>query len=242
MKNGVSLITPTGDRFLCFLLCQYYVSRQTRQPDQWIVVDDGHYPMSQDLLYNKSVDYFYREQKADDPKHTLTRNFCLALSKVEYDKVIIFEDDDWYDKDYIKKYEELLETYSLVGQANTHYYHVQTRRFFKNNNNTHSSLCQTAFRSELISYILERLKDYKHYTVDLEIWRNQTDSKFIFSQEKQMCIGIKGLPGRSGLTTGHKINHPLYAQNTDFDMSNLKTWIGNDYLFYESFFERKGIV
>lgn len=43
----ITAITPTGDRPLAFVLCQIWMMRQTVQPDQWIVIDDGSKPMPQ---------------------------------------------------------------------------------------------------------------------------------------------------------------------------------------------------
>ena len=37
----ITVITCTGDRPEAFKLCRTWMSRQTRKPDQWIVVDDG---------------------------------------------------------------------------------------------------------------------------------------------------------------------------------------------------------
>ena len=39
--DGITVITPTGDRWKALKRCKFYMERQTIKPDQWLITDDG---------------------------------------------------------------------------------------------------------------------------------------------------------------------------------------------------------
>ena len=47
----------------------------------------------------------------------------------------------------------------------------------------------------------------------------------------QLAIGIKGMPGRSGIGTGHKLGNG-FTGIKDADLSKLKEFMGEDYKYY----------
>lgn len=66
-QEGITIITPTGDRHEMFSLCAKWVSKQTVQPNQWIIVDDGKIPLCPPTM--PFITYVRRVPKIDDPTH-----------------------------------------------------------------------------------------------------------------------------------------------------------------------------
>ena len=208
----VTIITATGSRPEAFGLCEQYVSRQTRKPDRWIVVDDGS--PETELSSGQEV---IRPLPMEGP--SLDRNLLAAFDLLTpADEAIVFlEDDDWYDFRYLEKYVPLLETYPIVGEADAIYYNVQTRRVLNNRNRQHASLCSTLIRYEAIDALRQICQEGNlnagHSFADIKLWRF---SKFggrgflNFDPVKPpLSVGIKGMPGRFGIGKGHD---PLWLE------------------------------
>lgn len=154
VSKGVTVITCTGDRFQAFELLKIWMRNQTRQPDQWIVVDDGKIPMSP----IGDFEYIRREPTNTDYTHTLCLNMPEALNAVRYDKIIIMEDDDWYSPIYIDYMEKLLDKADLVGFGNLVFYYPSTRKYMEKSVLKTPIFGQTAFRKNIIPLIREICK------------------------------------------------------------------------------------
>lgn len=226
-----TVVTPTGDRPEAFALCCKYIQRQTRQPDAWIVVDDGATStLAPDLPYLK---YVQRDRTRDiEGQHTLPVQLLEALNHVRTDAILIMEDDDWYAPDYCEKMLAMFEEHSrplLVGQGQTVYYNVKVRKYFVHYNRAHASLQQTAFHVALADDLRKLCK--RCYTrndpyVDLRMWRTFGCKKSLLLDATYSSIGIKGMPGRLGTCSGH-VNTAPFKQDTP-KMDRLRGWIGND--------------
>ncbi len=229
-----TILTPTGDRPRTFKLCEYYVLRQSIQPKEWIVIDDGIESLP--IVSHSFLKYIRRDQKETDGNHTLPIQLINALQYVTTDLVIIFEDDDWYRSDYCEQILKLFEKHgnaSLIGQAQSIYYHLSFRKYYPIGNLDRASLCQTAFRSSLIPTITHICESLKNPFVDLQLWKS-VKSNFLLKNEAPMCIGMKGLPGRhSNTTMGHKGTASGFRP--DPNLCKLKELIGNDVTLYEDF-------
>ena len=208
MKEGITLITPTGDRPLTFRLCEQWMSKQTRPYDQWIIVDDG----VEQTQFTMGQEYIRRERGAYDPPHTLHLNLLEALPHIEYTNVFIIEDDDYYHPTYLAQYMEWLDHNHIVGQGEAIYYSVSTRTWKQHRNKTHCSLCQTAFHSINIS-ILEDICKANAKMIDVTFWKLAAGRKKIDTVKPKLCIGLKGMPGRKNLACKN--------QMLPFDDSNL---------------------
>ena len=220
----ISLVTPTGDRPEAFELTRKWISMQTLQPDQWLVIDDGKIPLP--LHLRDGVDYIRREPK-DGEGHTLTLNMKVALPHIKGDKILIIEDDDWYGPNYISTMSKHLDNYNLVGESYARYYHVPTMRCRRIGNTRHASFCQTGFTNKLLS-IFEKCLEGDPY-IDARFWSAVTDKKYlIMDSEDQLRLhcSLKGLRGRKGIGTGHDPNANYYQ--VDSGLQYLIKWVGED--------------
>ena len=221
----VTIITPTGGRSEAFALCEKYMARQTLKPDQWLVVDD--YLPRTACTMGQEVIYPAHTWKEGDM--TLTKNLLEALQKATGDYILIIEDDDWYSPKYIETMVSYLKEHDLVGEGRAKYYNIFNSRCMIHTNMEHASLCQTAFTKKLIPDIIKTVKDnITQKFIDIEIWK--IDCKKIIFDGKNICVGIKGMPGRGGIGYGHK-DKMGKPDTRRFHL--LKQWIGSDTTNYE---------
>ena len=228
MKQGITLVTPTGDRPLAFRLCEQWMSKQSITYNQWIVVDDGIDPTE----FTMGQQYIRRERKAYDPPHTLHLNLLEALPHIEYDNVFIIEDDDYYRPNYLETYSEWLERNHIVGQGEAIYYSVVDKSWHQHKNTKHCSLCQTAFKSLNLS-ILEDICAKGPKFIDVNLWRLAAGRKKIDTSLPKLCIGMKGMPGRQNLAC----KNPHFV-NSDLDLSKLDEIIPDSDV-YKNFLQMK---
>jgi len=224
---SLTIITPTGDRPLAFALCQNWVRKQTLQPDQWIVIDDGKIPTEPIV----PMQYVRREPQTDDPKHTLILNLKTAMPLVKGDKVMIIEDDEYYAPEYLEEMALRLAEHEVVGIARAKYYHLPTGGYLQIANTRHASLAQTGFRSSFMPELSELWEGDP--SLDMRLWQKvgQARGLLIVDVFKPLYLGIKGLPGRMGIGAGH--NPTLYRGVRDTaDRAILKKWVPQDYQVY----------
>ena len=239
-------ITLTGDRTLAFALCQKWMSCQTLQPDQWIVVDDGKVPCEWiDQSSTKPtgrIEYVRREPRPEDPKPTLHINFWTALSLIKGEKILIIVYDEYYAPSYIEEMSRQLDQHEIVGIMKNKYYNMTSCGYCTNDNTRRTSLAETAFRSSFLPEFKEFVKNgisglasvspIVRTWLDVLVWKkvNDTTRGFLFvDTEKPLYLGIKGLPGRPGL-----VGHAGYPYR-NFDTSDrkvLKEWIPEHYQIY----------
>lgn len=113
----LTTITVThGNRPWEFANLEHYVKLQTRQPDRWIVVNDGEpyqYEMGQEVHVPTS--------QWGDP---VSRNYLHALERVGPDeKVVLLEDDDYYAPHYLEQYAATLDEVDMCGVGPAPVYH-----------------------------------------------------------------------------------------------------------------------
>lgn len=248
--EGVTVITPTGDRPLAFALCQRWMRRQTRQPDQWIVVDDGKTP----LIPGPTMQYVRREPRSDDPKHTLITNLAAAVPLIRGNKILIMEDDEYYAPRYIEEMASRLEKYEVVGICRSKYYHLPKGGFIRHSNIDHASLAQTGFRSTFLPSVVGLFTGDTY--LDIRIWKkagNVTTLKWgeptvvtnsrtvgngrglLFDDgdgDDKGClyVGMKGLPGRQGIGCGHREYSEYLPDSQNREV--MRKWIPGDYRVY----------
>jgi glycosyltransferase involved in cell wall biosynthesis len=215
----ITVITPTGGRPNAFEYCEKLIARQTRKPDQWIVVDDFEIPtectMNQHLI--RRTPYWKPWE------NTLQLNLIEGLKAVKGDIVLIMEDDDWYHRKYIenmeKKFKEYFDKFEdctsedftlikpslIVAEALTKYYNIKNFSYMTHPNINHGSLFQTGFTADLIPQILTYLNTYSKETwFDFILWREiKSCHKIMFMTKYPWSIGLKGHTGRTGLGAGH---------------------------------------
>ena len=228
--TGITAVTCTGDRPLPFGLCVEYMARQTRRPDQWVIVDDGHVALAEtaaDLQQRcgiADVQILRRAPRLGDPPHTLPINLLTALGRVSNARVAFIEDDDWYHPQHIEVLDADLRAHDLVGCQGIVYYHVAKRcHRLMGADSPHSSLCQTGMTAAVFPMLRRICASIDTGFVDLLLWRGFTGTKKL--THLSYVVGIKGLPGRVGLTMGWR-SHQGYTP--DPSMTYLESLIGTD--------------
>lgn len=214
----ITAITCTGDRHVVFKLCEQWMARQTMKIDQWIVVDDGKVPTKVTL----GQQYIRRDPRTDDPPHTLGLNILAALPHIKGDKILFIEDDDYYKSNYVEVMNKWLNEYHLVGQANAIYYNLKYRWWHTHPNTKHASLCQTGCTTYMLKYLEPLCKQDLRF-IDIEFWAKSLGRKYIDKNTTRMCVGLKGLPGRTGIGMGHDEKFP-----NDPDFFYFKSFLGED--------------
>lgn len=223
-ESKVTCITPTGDRPEAFALTRKWIQSQTRQPDQWIVVDDGKIPLPEEL--RQGLEYVRREPRKNEG-HTLILNMKTALPLIKGDMILIIEDDDWYGPNYISTMVKHLLNHNLVGESHARYYHVPNQKFKRLENTVHASFCQTGFTKNLLSIFEQCLKGDPY--IDMRLWSAGRQHGFLFSDTEdklQLHCSLKGLKGRPGIGSGHNKNSSYYE--TDENYSQLIKWVGEE--------------
>ena len=233
-KDGITVITPHGDRNWCFKRYLYYLERQTLQPNQVLIGHDcsetNRDIISQYIQESKlsSVTKTFWRPYGNDKAKSLTGNLLSVLDAVEYNNVVIMENDDWYHSDYLKRQKLRLQNVLVAGQARTMYYNIRERCYRKNNNTDRASLCETSFVADLIIKFKKccELKRNSAF-VDSRFWKMTRERNWphLLSEDKRYCVGLKGLPGRAGIGVGHR---PGRSYVKDFDWKKLTAMIGKE--------------
>ena len=243
-NNGISVLTCTGDRPQAFSYLCNWMNNQTIKPSEWVIVDDGKTPTT--IPNYPFIKYIRREPKSDDPKHTMILNFKEGLKYITGDKIFVWEDDEYYAPDYINDLSILLDKYEVVGIGRSKYYHLPFSTYFVHPNMGHASLAQTCFRKSFLTD-LNNIIDGDNF-LDFRIWnivnpgevnlketgKSERVSKngrgYIFDDKnKSLYVGMKGLPGRTGIGSGHK---GIGVKDESKNM--LRKWIvrESDFLIY----------
>lgn len=214
----ITVITPTADRPAAWPLAERWMSRQTVQPDQWIVADDGRSPapltMGQEHV---------RRERTHEGGASLAMNLLAAIPRVQGDVVLVMEDDDYYRPNHIETCLKHLERHRAAGCIWLNYYNVE-HRSWRRIKNSCAALCNTSFRRECLPMLEQAARDAMAqgiYHVDRLFWRMAgTDGL----HGDETVIGIKGLPGMKGIGIGHR---PGAGWAKD-DGRKLREWIGED--------------
>jgi hypothetical protein len=217
----LTLITPTGDRPEAFALCERWIANQTYTGKyRWLVTDDGITPTT---FSNKAIEYIRLEPVNGN---TQARNLRKALELVDRkDKIVFIEDDDYYAPSWLDVVNSKLDTYDLVGEKKSLYWHVQTRKFAFTGGDLHASLCATALKNNALEVIKQEVKTDGVTAIDHRLWRLFKGKKDLF--RGNLVVGIKGLPGRTGIGAGHRKERKFLKQ-FDEDGKVLKSLIGKD--------------
>lgn len=223
----ITVITPTHDRPAAWPLLERWMARQTIQPDQWIVADDGDHPapltMGQEHL---------RVCHSHSGARSLSVNLVRAAKVVRGDVVFVMEDDDYYRADHIEVNLAHLEHADAAGCDVMAYYNVLMRKWMRLPN-TGSALCNTAFVRSCLPRLVSAANTAVRlgtYHIDRYFWRSINRQAV---HKHQTVVGIKGLPGTNGLGIGHRDGR---RWGDDQSMSVLNEWIGNDARYYEDFY------
>lgn len=217
----ITVITPTADRPAAWPLCERWMARQTVQPGQWIVADDGDVPAP----LTRGQQHVRGPRVAHGP-HSLARNLLAALPHVRGDVVLVMEDDDHYAPDHIETCLRHLQRHDATGCTRLRYYNLRARAW-RVMANACAALCNTAFRAAYLPVLgcaAERvlLADDGFYHVDRLFWEAMGGDGL---HQDATVVGMKGLPGREGIGVGH---HPGRHWRRDPAWRRLTEWVGDD--------------
>ena len=225
IEDKVTVITPTGDRPEALALLRRWIAAQTRQPDQWLIIDDGRKRIKPKRFPEAIV--IRREPRADDPPCTLGENLKIAASLVAHDKVLIMEDDDWYGPEYISTMAALLDAHEVVGISGTKYYYPGIPGYRDMGRGDHASLSQTGLRKSALPELLKAIPGdgtLPDCSIDLRLWKNcKGQGHLIPGDGLKLHCSIKGMPGRPGAGVGH--DKRFYKH--DKDLSKFHEWCGD---------------
>ncbi len=231
--TGVTLITCTGGRPESLARCRDYVLRFENPDDlpiQWIVVDDvtvSHSVHDRKLIScSTHMDVLHPTHMWHPGENTLARNLLVAIPHVRHDAIMFIEDDDCYKPDYMRRQLERLEKNELVGEGESRYYHLPSSRWRIITNTAHASLCQTAMHYTMLPS-LALICRANHDFVDFRLWQVKTLTPNLINYGEPHVIGIKGLPGRTGIGIGHRPDQGAGWHHDPYH-ETLRKWLGSD--------------
>lgn len=225
---SITLITTTGSRPEAFKLLEKYVQRQTalknsKEEIQWIVIDDN---IKTPTICTLGQEYYANPLQAEGKFNTQRPGLGYALTKVKGDYIFILEDDDFYGKDYLLVYSDFLKHAFMVGEGNALYYDVGTRLYKRMENFRGASLCQTAFRKSSIPFVEKAVHSGELY-IDSQMWARRDSIKSILFTGMDLCVGIKGMPGRTGIGVGHRMSLEDPKVKSDEGFTELPQFLGS---------------
>jgi hypothetical protein len=220
---SICIVTTTGNRPLTFSLLERYVSRQTRQPDAWFIVDDGDVPTVPTI--GQTV--IRRQRLPVEPEHTLPLQWLAVLpALMDYDFCLVAEDDDWYSPAWLETMTGWLDTHDLVGEGWAKYFHVRNGWFKSHQNSAHCSLAATGFRTSELAFLIDDCcRRSIGPCIDSRMWDVFQGRKRVYPWGGHV-VQLKGGPGRRGTLPSHYDDRHYVA---DTDDATLKAYVGEDY-------------
>ena len=223
MSDGLTLLTTTGARPEAFALCERWMAAQTfRGPVRWVIVDDGAEPQIVSLSRDGWFVEVHRRRPYWSPgENTQGANLRHALEQIDAsERVVIIEDDDWYAPGWLEVVDAQLRLFELVGEISAHYYHVVSRRYRDMGNVKHASLCSTAMRGAALA-LFRAIVSRQETFYDILLYQKFTAHRLF---DGRSVIGMKGLPGRAGIGSGHDRG---FVGDVDASGEILRMWVGD---------------
>jgi hypothetical protein len=241
------VVTPTGGRPEAFEFCVAYMVRQTYIGDvDWIIAHDIDMP---ELSATAIMPTNWRVHPVRAPwtwaegMNTQAALMALGLRRaMEHGAgqrpVLIVEDDDFYPKQYLRRMADAFRRVSpacgAVGYIRTTYYNVHNRTWRAMHNHQHASLCETGVIGSAVDMLLricdQRARNpHRKGFLDIDLWagvhqvRRKDAVHFMEAKPGLRPVGIKGMPGRPGIGSGHRPNGKWTA---DHDLTWLREHIG----------------
>jgi len=201
----LTAITCTYNRPEAFALCKEYMANQTRQPDQWLILD-GPEPMREKIRH------------------------AAISGAIEGDAVVWFEDDDIFKPGWLEWCAAQMEHgYELAGEGLITYYNVSRRWAMECMNTKHAALCATCMSTDLLPQLVNVIDSQDSPFFDLRLWHLSVSKRLRLTAEPKdrFIIGIKGMPGAKGYSSEHE-NMPEWGKH-DPGMDLLIEWLGADW-------------
>lgn len=237
----VLAITPTGGRPQAFAQCIKYMLMQDRKPDAWCIVNDvddsSEVPTT---LHSTHIQAVFPEPRwKPGDKSTQHRNVLAALDYLDPeddDAIVFIEDDDWYHPEWIGiASDQIRSGIDLFGEIPTYYYHVHHRAYRNMGNTIHASLASTAISGRVVPLLREILTGEEW--IDMALWRKFRGRSFLEQFLYPRVVGIKGMPGRPGVSEVHR-REVSNGWLRDDNLKLLQMWCGPEAAeFYGQFWK-----
>jgi glycosyltransferase involved in cell wall biosynthesis len=205
MKIGI--IIPTRGRTQFLKNALRMIEAQTLKPNFIEIVDDLPISDKKDICWRYKLGYERLKDKCD--------------------VILFWEDDDFYNTDYIRIMTKGWEAYGkpiLFGISTTTYYHLRTRKYATMTHPERSSMfCSLIKGGENISFGNE-----SDIFVDIFLWKHYDGKLF---DPGRICLGIKHAIGLTG-GIGHKHDWKGYDNEDRNDMFLKSIVDAKSYEFY----------
>lgn len=202
--STITLVTTTRERPECFALLERWIARQTRKPDQWLVINDSSTP--ERYSYNQGQQVITRTPDTASSLPSICQNWRAAIPHITGDYIVCAEDDDYYSPNYIETMAEGLDQGDLAGLTRSIYYQLLQRRWLPVGNTRNAPLAATGFRRSLLPFLSEVITTYRTVWIDSHLYGNPPGAVMLCPQPHNgayLHIGMKGMPGAAGLGAGH---------------------------------------
>lgn len=226
MGGVLAVLTTTGDRPECFALIERWMARQTRQPDLWVVSDNGTQPA------RPTMGQLRTRCKNRGGTIGMISNVLNGLESIPREAdIVVMEDDDWYAADHVENMAAGLATGEMaVGCRRVRHYHVRVRRYSESGQQNWMIFAKSAFAAsgrDRLERVFRSLVKGGGKACK-KVWEGMDASP---PSLPCTAVGIKGMPGRLGISRKHDVS-VIKQWTEDPDMTKLTEWIGEDVSHY----------
>ena len=229
----LTVLTPTGMRPEAFAICERLMFKQN-YPGRvnWIIVDDGRVPTRFTCLRPNWERHVVRRKPFwEAGQNTQQENLQAGIRRYrelgQKTPIVFVEDDDWYHPNWLSRCAEELKRAPLVGERRARYYQILYAGYNQFENNRHACLRASAIRGSAIDYFENLIRAYHKY-YDMKMWAEFRPWHLF---QGNLTLGIKGLPGRAGITDWHRVR----GDRMDPCDKILREWVGEDFPMYEKY-------
>jgi SAM-dependent methyltransferase len=219
----MQILTPTGARPEAWALCMRWMARQTYAgPVHWVIVDDGQRPQELPKPRDGWTITLCRPKPYWTPgRNTQYRNLRAGMAHIVNTRgLVIVEDDDHYAPEWLERVAAELQTADMVGQRLCRKYSLTARRGRELVHPFRASLCATGLKGAGIVRLRNTLMG-RSLLIDNVLWKPGVGKLF----DGAYVTGIKCLPGRAGIDSGHR---PNFGELADPDGALLRRWLGDE--------------
>ncbi len=229
----LTVLTAACHRPEAWKLSELYMSRQTLQPTQWLVLDDDETA----TVCTMGQDYHYWPEMRSRGSMVKKIRRVMANKMIKGDAVVFWENDDAYMPDYLAWCADGLARNNIFGEGFALYYNVRGRFWAEHTNMKHAALCSTSLTKALFPWLAKQanLSDEPH--IDQRIWNRCPLPGRVVNPHingPRRVVGIKAMPGKAGYSWGHGDRD----QNSkdDVNLDKLRAMIGDDADAYAPFY------
>jgi hypothetical protein len=162
-QNKLAVLTCTSGRPKAFAQLAKLVKNQTVEDFDWIIVCDD----DSDYVFPRKCKVVHREVGG---LPSLNANLIEGL-KLDYDRWIVMEDDDFYTSSYVAETNKLLDNHDLVGWQEDAYYYILSRRACRRHNIGFSALACTGFTKAVVPFVTA-VASLGRSNIDTMLWCN----------------------------------------------------------------------